>query len=65
MLSDFIEERPQQFIFFGDFNAHHTLWGCERIEVRGRLIEQLWILGGTVFSMMEHKHTYPGVLKLQ
>ncbi|GFS56845.1 RNA-directed DNA polymerase from mobile element jockey [Trichonephila inaurata madagascariensis] len=28
-------------ILYGDFNAHHTFWGCRRIDYRGTIIKNL------------------------
>ena len=30
---------PKPFMLLGDFNGHHTMWGCRDINPRGRLIE--------------------------
>ena len=29
------------FILMGDFNGHHTLWGCEDVNKRGQQLEDL------------------------
>ena len=29
------------FILMGDFNGHHTLWGCEDVNNRGQQLEDL------------------------
>ena len=34
-----IDQLPKPFILMGDFNAHHTLWGCKDTNDKGRLIE--------------------------
>lgn len=33
-----IKSIPEPIIFAGDFNAHHTFWGCNSISPRGRNI---------------------------
>ena len=38
-LSTLFSEIPQPLIILGDFNAHHTCWGCERTDSRGRILE--------------------------
>ena len=30
-----IDQLPSPFILMGDFNGHHTLWGCEDVNCRG------------------------------
>ena len=30
---------PKPFMLLGDFNGHHTMWGCRDINPRGRIIE--------------------------
>lgn len=34
--NDLIQTIPKPIIFAGDFNAHHTLWGCGKVDARGR-----------------------------
>ena len=36
-----IDQLPEPFLLMGDFNAHNTLWGGNRIDVRGKLIESV------------------------
>ena len=38
-LDDLIDQLPEPFILMGDFNAHHTLWGCIDTNDKGRIIE--------------------------
>lgn len=35
------KQLPKPFIILGDFNAHCTLWGSEKTDYRGKLIEKL------------------------
>ena len=35
-LQDLIDQLPSPFILMGEFNGHHTLWGCEDINNRGQ-----------------------------
>ena len=34
-LQDLIDQLPSSFILMGDFNGHHTLWGCEEVNITG------------------------------
>ncbi|KAG5889097.1 hypothetical protein JTB14_002125 [Gonioctena quinquepunctata] len=38
-LKNCIEQLPLPILILGDFNAHNPLWGSERIDHRGRIIE--------------------------
>ena len=38
-LDHLIEQLPKPFILMGDFNSHHTLWGCTNTNDKGRIIE--------------------------
>ena len=38
-LNKLINQLPEPFILLGDFNAHNPLWGCNKINNRGKLIE--------------------------
>ena len=40
-LQDVIDQLPSPFILMGDFNGHHTLWGCEDVNNRGQQLEDL------------------------
>ena len=39
-LSRLVAELPSPMLILGDFNGHHTLWGCREIDVRGRVLER-------------------------
>ena len=38
-LDDLVEQLPKPYILMGDFNSHHTLWGCSHTDNKGRIIE--------------------------
>ena len=40
-LSRLIAELPPPMLILGDFNGHHTLWGCKETDARGRVLERL------------------------
>lgn len=40
-LTQLVSELPEPLLMLGDFNAHHSLWGCENIDVRGRVLERI------------------------
>ena len=40
-LQDLIDQLPSPFILMGDFNCHHTLWGCVDVNNRGQQLEDL------------------------
>ena len=40
-LQSLIDQLPQPFILMGDFNAKHPLWGEERPDHRGLVVEEL------------------------
>ena len=52
-LGHFIDQLPEPFILIGDFNAHHTLWGCIDTNDKGRIIEIL-SLSTTLFYCMRN-----------
>ena len=33
-----VNQLPKPFMLLGDFNGHHTMWGCRDINPRGRII---------------------------
>ena len=39
-LDQLIDQLPKPFILMGDFNSHHTLWGCLNTNDKGRKIEE-------------------------
>ena len=38
-LDHLLDQLPKPFILMGDFNSHHTLWGCIDTNDKGRIIE--------------------------
>ena len=38
-LDHLIDQLPKPFILMGDFNSHHSLWGCTDTNDKGRTIE--------------------------
>ena len=42
-LDHLLQQLPAPYILLGDFNAHHTLWGDERVDGRGKIIEDFTI----------------------
>ena len=38
-LRQLVKQLPKPFMLLGDFNGHHTMWGCRDINPRGRIIE--------------------------
>ena len=37
-LDHLIDQLPKPFILMGDFNSHHTLWGCTDTNDKGRIV---------------------------
>ena len=56
-LQDVIDQLPSPFILMGDFNGHHTLWGCENVNNRGQQLEDL-ILKNELILFNDKSHTY-------
>ena len=40
-LDDLITQLPPPVLLLGNFNAHSSLWGCPKTDIRGKLIEDL------------------------
>jgi len=36
-----VRQLPKPYILLGDFNAHHTLWGCRDINSYGKIVDKL------------------------
>lgn len=57
-LNDLVEQLPAPFVIMGDFNAHHCLWGGDKIDSRGKQIEQ-WLTNNSLLcSIMETRHIF-------
>ncbi|GFR73998.1 tick transposon [Elysia marginata] len=41
---DLVQQLPKPYILLGDFNAHSPLWRAERLDQRGKIIENFLIL---------------------
>ena len=41
-LEDLIDQLPSPFILLGDFNGHSYLWGSDREDSRGKMLEDLF-----------------------
>ena len=39
-LDQLVDQLSKPFILMGDFNSHHTLWGCRNTNDKGRTIEE-------------------------
>ena len=50
-LQNVIDQLPSPFILMGNFNGHHTWWGCEDVNNRGQQLEDLILLN-------DKSHTY-------
>ena len=58
--SDFdtlISQLPTPVLLRGDFNAHSSLWGCSKTDVRGKLVEDL-LLKHNLLLLNDSSHTY-------
>ena len=40
-LEDLIKQLLPPFVIAGDFNSHNTLWGCNKLDRRGKLVEDI------------------------
>ena len=56
-LHSVIDQLPSPFILMGDFNGHHTLWGCGDVNNRGQQLEDL-ILKNDLILLNNKSHTY-------
>ena len=56
-LSRLVAELPSPMLILGDFNGHHTLWGCRDIDVRGRILER-FILEERLVVLNTGTHTH-------
>ena len=36
-----MDQLPTPIIMMGDFNAHNTVWGGDKISARGKIIEKI------------------------
>ena len=56
-LDHLIGQLPKPFIVMGDFNSHHTLWGCTDTNDKGRIIED-FITGHDLVLLNDKSSTY-------
>ena len=56
-LQNVIDQLPSPFILMGEFNGHHTLWGCEDVNNGGQQLEDL-ILKHYLILFNDKSHTY-------
>jgi len=47
-LQDLFDQLPTPFVVMGDFNGHHTMWGCEDVNIRGKQLEDLILKNGVI-----------------
>ena len=40
-MRDLLEQLSTPMPVFGDFNAHNSLWGSEKMSTRGRMMEKI------------------------
>jgi len=56
-LENLVAELPPPILLLGDFNAHSTLWGCSKTDLRGKMIENL-LLKHNLFILNDGSNTY-------
>lgn len=56
-LEDLTAQLPEPFVLVGDFNAHGTLWGSDKTDQRGQLIED-FILSNDICLLNSRTPTY-------
>ena len=52
-----VNQLPPPYIILGDFNAKHQLWGNDRTDERGQVIEQ-FINATNICILNTGQHTY-------
>ena len=40
-LTNLLQQLPSPVVLLGDYNAHSPVWGCQNVDTRGRLVEDL------------------------
>jgi len=40
---DLLQQLPPPILITGDFNSHSTLWGCTKLDRRGKVVEDILI----------------------
>ena len=56
-LDDLIDKFPAPILLMGDFNAHSTLWGCQALDARGKIIEDFIANNNLCYLNNKHKYT--------
>ena len=56
-LENLIAQLPPPILLLGDFNAHSTLWGCSKTDLRGKMIEDL-LLKHNLSILNDGSNTY-------
>lgn len=56
-LKNIITQLPTPFFILGDFNAHNSLWGDSRTDLRGRIIEDV-LLSENLLLLNDGSPTY-------
>jgi len=56
-LQNLIDQLPIPFVLMGDFNGHHTMWGCEDVNIRGKQLEDL-IIKNDIILLNDKTPTY-------
>jgi len=56
-LDNLISQLPLPILLLGDFNAHSTLWGCSKTDLRGKIIEDL-LLKHNLSILNDGSNTY-------
>ena len=52
-LNDLIKQLPEPFFLLGDLNGHSPLWGCAKLNDRGKLLEDF--IGNNDLSLLNDK----------
>ena len=56
-LEDLINQLPLPFVIAGDFNSHNTLWGCNKLDHHGKLVEDIFTKRN-LYILNDHPHTF-------
>jgi len=38
---DLLHQLPPPILITGDFNSHSTIWGCTKLDCRGKMVEDI------------------------
>ncbi len=53
-----IAQQPAPLLLLGDFNAHNPLWGGNKVDGKGKSIEECLGNHGLCFAMVDLTPTY-------